>query len=289
MKKIKIHHFIVEAYGAKTEPLDILLKKLAAIDIANRTKNCNYMEVRLDHLMPPAADKNYWLLRFSRFRNDNWPAVATLEEAAKDLELDEDAILSEETSMLYAPDMNRAVIQYNHFGVRASKIQEYLLQSGAYGEGGHRLLPVLSSDALEKYAGKKIVTAVDVVIDDVTAPDVAYFAGCGLQGAIAQAVDGSARRMRMTLSVDARERKNQLEKGIVQTMVDKVLARNGDNDKLVVSAKAEEDDAIEELNLLESKKCVEYNADSIPRTQGRRYSPDHMFALLEQAYREWEK
>ncbi|WP_157903223.1 DUF6731 family protein [Cupriavidus malaysiensis] len=289
MKKIKIHYFKVESYGAKTEPLETLLGKLAAVDISDRTKNCNYIDVRLDHLTPPTADKAYWLLRFSRFRNDNWPAVATLEEAAKDLELDEDEILSEETSMLYAPASQRAVIQYNHFGVRASKIQEYLLQSGAYGEGGHSLLPVLSSDALDKYADKKIVTAIDVVIDDVSATDIAYFGGSGLQGAINQAVDGTARRMRVTFSVDARERKNQLDKGTVQKMVDKVLGRNGDNDKLVVSAKADEDDAVEELNLLESKKCVEYNADSIPRTQGRRYSPDHMFALLEQAYREWEK
>lgn len=91
------------------------------------------------------------------------------------------------------------------------------------------------------------------------------------------------------MSVDARERKNQLESGRVRALIDRLRGRSGETDKLVVGAKEREEDAVELLNLLESRKYVEYNADSIPRTAGRRYVPEYMVQLLEQALREWEK
>jgi hypothetical protein len=287
MKKLRVYFYTVDVFG-KAEPLEAVIEKLRNVDLSDRTRTCNYTQVRLDDIVPPSASASFWTLRFSRFRDDNWPGVATIEEASRDLDLEDDALLSEETSVLYSPGNHRMVIQYNHFGVRASKIQEYFTQCGKYGEGGYQLLPVLSEDTLEKFAHKQIITSVDAQIDDVTPQDLAYFQGSGLSGSIKEGCDAGATRVRFSLSVDAREKSNRLKSEFVRPLIDRLLGRSGEYDKVVVGAKAEEEDAIELLNLLEARKYVEYNAESIPRTSGRRYSPEYMSQLLEQALREWE-
>ncbi|HDR9022747.1 TPA: hypothetical protein QDB09_003303 [Burkholderia vietnamiensis] len=288
MKKLRVYYYTVERFG-KAEPVEDVLKRLQGLDLADRTRTCHFAQIRLDDIVEPKDGKPYWILRFSRFRDDNWPGVATVEEASKDLELEDDALLSEETSVLYDADKNRMVVQYNHFGVRASKVQEYLTQCTSYAEGGYELLPVLTEDALERFQSKQIITSVEAVIDNVSVQDVAYFNGSGLAGCIKEGSEAGATRVRFSMSVDGRERKNRLETKVVRPIIDRLLGRSGENDKVVVGAKEAEDDAVELLNLLESRKYVEYNADSIPRTVGRRYSPESMVQLLDQALREWEK
>ncbi|MFP3708169.1 DUF6731 family protein [Paraburkholderia sp. SIMBA_009] len=287
MKKLRVYYYSVDVFG-KAAPLESVIQKLAGLDLSGRTRTCNYTQVRLDDIVEPTKEKAFWTLRFSRFRDDNWPGVATIEEASKDLDLDDDALLSEETSVLFAPAQNRMVIQYNHFGVRASKIQEYFTQCGQFSEGGYQLLPVLTEDTLEKFGHKQIITSVDAQIDNLTPQDLAYFHGSGLGGSIKEGCDAGATRVRFSLSVDAREKKNRLSNDFVKPLIARILGRSGEDDKLQVGAKAEEEDAIELLNLLESRKYVEYNAESIPRTSGRRYSPEYMSQLLEQALREWD-
>ncbi|PRH29675.1 DUF6731 family protein [Burkholderia gladioli] len=288
MKKLRVHFYTVEQFG-KAEPIEDVLRKIQALDLADRTRTCHFAKIRVDDIVPPEQDRSYWILRFSRFRDDNWPGVATVEEASKDLELDEDALLSEETFVIYDPAKNRMVVQYNHFGVRASKVQEYLTQCTRYAEGGYELLPVLTEDALDRFNSKKIITSVEAVIDNVSPQDIAYFGGSGLADCIKQGSDAGATRVRFTLSVDGRERKNRLDSGVVRPIIDRLLGRSGENDKVIVGAKEVEEDAVELLNLLESRKYVEYNAESIPRTLGRRYSPEFMIQLLDQALREWDK
>ncbi|MCO1371100.1 hypothetical protein L0Z42_11110 [Burkholderia multivorans] len=148
---------------------------------------------------------------------------------------------------------------------------------------------MLTEDALERFHSKQIITSVEAVIDNVSVQDVAYFNGSGLAGCIKEGSEAGATRVRFSMSVDGRERKNRLETKVVRPIIDRLLGRSGENDKVVVGAKEAEDDAVELLNLLESRKYVEYNADSIPRTVGRRYSPESMVQLLDQALREWEK
>jgi rhodanese-related sulfurtransferase len=288
MKKIKLHYYKVEKVGTPME-LSEAFEKISKLEISDRTKSCGYVKVRLDHVELREGAIPHWILRFSRLREDNWPGVSTLGEASKDLEFDDDTFLSEETYALYEPKKNRMLIQYNHIGVRASKIQEYLTQCINYADGGYRLIPVLTDDALTKYQSKKIVTSIDVVLDDLTQLDVDYFEGHSLHSAVKSTVDSDAVQMKMTFSVDARVKKNKLQSSFVTDLVDKVFKRNGDNDKISVYAKEEEADAVEFLSLLESRKGAEYDAESISRTIGRRYEPDDMFQLLQQAHREWEK
>lgn len=288
MKIIKLHYFAVENLG-ETEDLEETLKRLHAIPIEGRLRACGYQEIRLDDIQPKSISGRppYWLMRFSRFRDDNWPSVATVSEPSKDLELDDDQMLAEETSALYVPSRKRLIIQYNHFGVRASKIQEYLSLSAGGGGATFQFNPILTQEAMEKYRNKTLVTSIEASVEGVSESDIKFFEGSGVEGALRASANADVSTFKFNFSVDARVKSNRIDRSFIQRLVDAVKGRAGDDDKLIVTARASEDEAVEVINLLEARKVSEFDAELIDRTAGRRYVPEQLYALLEQAYREW--
>ena len=290
MKTIKVHYYDVATTDSSPVALNVDLNELNDLPLGDRVRVCGYQEIRLDSIVlkiDPEFQDRYWLLRFSKFRNDNWPGVATKGEESKDLELDDDSVLAEETTMLYSETSNKALIQYNHFGVRASKIQEYLsLRRMAQGSP-YKLIPVITAEALSKYQQKQIVTSIEASIEGISDADLAIFNGSSLKDTIQQSIESKATSARFNFSVDARIKTERLDRGWVERIVDSVMGRSGERDKLSVSVKEEEEDALEVLNLLEERKATEYDEAQIERTEGRRYRPDQLEALLEQAYKEW--
>lgn len=149
--------------------------------------------------------------------------------------------------------------------------------------------PVLTDEALEKYKTKQIITTVDAVIEGVTDADVALLQGSGLEGMLAKSIQAKATTFKFSFSVDARVKANHLEHGWISNVIDRLKSRAGDKDSLVVTAKENQEDAVEVIDLLECRKMTEYNADSIDRTLGRRYDPKQLYGLLQQALKEWIK
>ncbi len=288
MSKIRVHYWHVHTRPGAA-PLERELESLAARGIEQRLIMCGVQRVRLDEVIPvdqPLNGTRFWRLKFSKFRDDNWPGVSSLGEPAKDLVLGDDEVLSEETLAVYCPQQDRFVIQYNHFGVRASKIKDFL-NLAALDPGRYLLAPVLTNEAQAKYEQKRIVTAVDAVIDGVTEADIALMNGTGVEGAIQRSVENQVGRFRFEFSVDARLKTNKIQRTFVERVVDAITNRAGDADTLSVTAKENEEDAVEIINLLESRKMTEYNADQVERTAGRRFDSEQMYGLLTQAMKEW--
>lgn len=290
MKVIKVHYFnaTTSSNGAVTLGED--LETLRSTPLQDRIRTCGYQEIRLDHIekkIDEGVQDTYWLLRFSRFREDNWPGVASRDEASRDLELDTDSVLAEETTMLFSETHNKALVQYNHFGVRTTKIQEYLSLTRMQQGFAYQFIPVLTAEALTKYQQKKIVTSIEACIEGVSDADIEYFEGSSLKSMAEQSSENKATAIRFNFSVDARIKTEKLDRSWIERTVDKIIGRAGERDKLQVSVKENEEDAIEVLNLLEAKKVTEYDESQIERTEGRRYRPDQLGALLEQAYKEW--
>lgn len=290
MKTIKVHYYDVSLSDESPLSLDADLITLSSLPLEDRAKICGHQEIRLDSILDktdPDTKERYWLLRFSRFRNDNWPGVATREAESRDLIFDDDSVLAEETTMLYSETYNKALVQYNHIGVRVSKIQEYLSLSKMQEGISYKLIPVITAEALRKYQQKQIVTSVEASIEGISDADIAYFGNSSLKGTIQQSVDSKATSAKFNFSVDARIKTEKLDRSWVERVVDKVMGRSGERDRLLVSAKEAEGDALEVLNLLEARKVTEYDGEQIERTEGRRYKSDQLEALLEQAYKEW--
>jgi len=288
MKRITVHYYYVLVPDG-TQSVHDTLTQLLTLPLDQRLRQCGAHRVRLDDVFPLAQPDNSvnWHLKFSKFRDDNWPGVSALALPAKDLELNQDESLSEETLVVFSTRDNRLVIQYNHFGVRASSVKEYLNQA-LNNPVGYSLTPVLTNEALAKYQAKSIVTAVEATIEGISEADIALMNGSGLEAAIAKSVEAKVNRFEFKFSVDARVKTNKVDRPWVMRIVDNIRNRGGDNDCLKVSAKANQEDAVEVIDLLESKKVTTFDADAIDRTAGRRYDSSQLFALLDQSMRDWQ-
>ncbi len=288
MKRIKIlyYNFVVP----KGSPsIAETLMALEQQDLQQREKNCGLQKIRLDEISERhLADGTVnWLLKFSKFRDDNWPGVTAAGQPAKDLELEDGEILSEETVAIYSTKLDRVVIQYNHYGVRASKIREYLNLEIAEPEKQYSLTPILTNEALEKYQKKQIVTSIDACIEGISEADLAVMQGTGLEGALQKSIENKATKFQFKFSVDARVKNNKVERSWVARIVEAIRNRAGDNDSLQVTAKENEEETAELIDLLESRKYTEFNADQVDRTLGRRYDSNQLFGILEQCLKQW--
>jgi hypothetical protein len=288
MKRIKVHYYHVVVPENST-PVVNTLRSLQEKNLEDRLKICGSHKVRLDEVTehPRPDGQSFWHLKFSKFRDDNWPGVSASSQPAKDLELDDDESLSEETLVVYSPVKDRLVIQYNHYGVRASTVKEYLNLSISDPTKNYAVTPVLTNEALAKYEQKQIVTSIEASIEGVTEADIAFLHGSGLEEALAKSVEHRVTSFRFQFSVDARVKKNHVDRSWISRLVEGIKNRGGDSDSLCVTAKANEEDAVEVIDLLESRRMTEYNADLIDRTIGRRYDSAQLYGLLEQSMREW--
>lgn len=228
-----------------------------------------------------------WLLKFSKVRADNYPAKIKLGQKGEDLILADDEFLSEETSAIITKDGGKIIVQYNHFGVRASAIRQCLNTLIAEPLDRVDLIPVLTADAMATYQKKKLTTSVVGCIEGITEADIALANGAGLGEALKKSVEAAATTFKFEFSVDARIKSENIERGFLQKLVDFISQRGGESDKLVVKVKESEEDAVEEIDLLSHRKLTDLDDLAIPRTAGRRYDYTHIYTLLEQCYRDW--
>lgn len=229
-----------------------------------------------------------WLIKFSKVRSDNYPAKTKLGRKGEDLILEDDEFLSEETSAIISKDGKKIIVQYNHYGVRASAIRQCL--NSLINDPSKRvdLIPVLTSDAMTTYQKKKLTTSVVGCIEGISEADIALANGAGLGEALKKSIEASATTFKFEFSVDARIKSENIDRTFLEKVVDFITQRSGDNDKLVVKVKESEEDAVEEIDLLEHRKMTELDDSGIPRTAGRRYDYTHIYALLTQCYRDWQ-
>jgi len=288
MRRIKVHYYSVSVPDRIASVSDTL-QKLQQTTLDQRTRIIGTRRIRLDEVTP-VLQKNgavNWHLKFTKFREDNWPGVSASSAPSKDLELKADESLSEETHVVFSSVSNRMVIQYSHYGVRAAAVKDYL-NAAIDSPVGYFLMPVLTNEALEVYNSKQIVTAVEASIEGVTEADIAFMEGSGLEAVLKKSIQSQVSTFQFKFSVDARVKKNQVDRGWVTRLVDLVRSRAGESDKLSVTAKANEEDAVEVIDLMASRKVTFFEAAAVRRTAGRRYNSEQLFALLDQSMRDWK-
>lgn len=285
MSQMKIHYFSIST-ERDARPLQDIFTDLRNRDISQRTYTQSHIQIRLESIQPVTSQqRQYWLLRFSRLRDRNWPGVARPDREATDLVLEPNTLLSEDSYAIFDVLNGKLAIQYNHFGVRSSKIQDYINIMG--GSPYYRFFPVFNQNILDTYRGKPIVTKVEAVIDDLSEADVHHFGGSSLAQSIQQSLEADAKKIEFSMSVDARFKENRLNKNVVSNFIDRMINRNEDRDSLKVSVRDDEDSAVEILDLFEDLKVSYIDPLVLTETAGRRYEAEGMNNALMLAMNAW--
>lgn len=160
--EMKVHLFrVMTVDGA--ESLQDLLATIAADELEDRLRNVGQQEIRLESILPPHTGLNrsaYWLLDFTKLRFEHGPGKISRNAAIEGFELEDEEGFGEETAALFDPVSQHLLIQYNHNGPRAGKIEEYLCNYEDGRIGKYSLHIVLDQTANDRLAHKDIITKI---------------------------------------------------------------------------------------------------------------------------------
>lgn len=121
---MKVHLYKVNATDG-APPLRDTLNKLRSLTIEQRLKFVSGADIRLEEIHAPASGESLWKLDLCKLRNQG-PGKASQQQPTTSFQLQQGERFSEETALIYDEKLDYLVLQYNHYGPRATAISNYL-------------------------------------------------------------------------------------------------------------------------------------------------------------------
>lgn len=121
---LKVHLFKVRPIEG-SPALANMLDRIDRLELEARLPSTRVQHVRLEEIARPEAGSALWRLDFCKLRAEG-PGRASARERTRGFDMGEDERFSEETAAIYDEQSGYMAIQYNHYGPRATAIEEYL-------------------------------------------------------------------------------------------------------------------------------------------------------------------
>lgn len=225
-----------------------------------------------------------------RIRTSHGPGKVGRDTEVEGFDFDEDEGFGEETAALYDPSSRYILIQYNHFGVRAGVIADYL---SAYDESKTNLYtfkPKYDDDVERRLNNQRITRKLIVGLDISKMSAQDRQRGRSLSEAIEYGRNIDGDKIKIEVSVQ-RDRKG----GLLQTYVDEcltavrgILGQNPEAvTKLEVAGKEDVDSITEVLDLVGHRLFVEFNDLKIG--SDLRFPRSERWSALERARSGWKQ
>lgn len=268
-----------------TEKLSQLLKQIAADPIDKRVRSINGVNYRLE-----TAEKRKdgsWRLDFVKFREGHGPGKVSAKKPLEGFELDADDYFGEDTAAIYRPKHKYMVLQYNHWGVRHSAIQQYLSSYVDVDPPNiYTLRPKLDLEVDRRLQHKTIIRRLEIgiAVNHMTAADRKADRSVADVSAIGEAF--GADRVYISVSVSGRDPKRSLIGKIKQLA--KTFTKDVSDDaqqRLVIFGKDTPEAEVEALDLLEQK--LTFTA-KIHLGSDRRLAFDDRCDALDRAATRWK-
>jgi hypothetical protein len=183
---MKVHLYQVLPFDNSPD-LVIVLDSVVQTPLASRLRMVGQQEIRLEEVLPPKLAGNptpYWLLDFTRLRFEHGPGRANRSEPIEGFDLQNDDGFGEETAALYDPAARYMLVQYNHFGVRAGAIQDYLSFFDKASSQSYELRVKLDGTAEQRLAQKQILKKIVFKVAPAHMTQTQRNAGVSLERAI---------------------------------------------------------------------------------------------------------
>lgn len=255
---MKIHAFKVKKEDGSAELVDVLKQIGAEAKLEKRIRIVNRAELRIDSI---ELRDGVWFMDFVKFRQTQGPGRGKKKAKTEGFEFKRGESFAEETAALFDPASGYILVQYNHSGVRAGSISQYLSDYDGAATNIYNLDIKYDPETERKLQQKAIKKSLSFRIDvtQMTAQDLKD--GVPLEQAIALGRDCSAGQISVELAAGG-TRDNGLKGKIAATLqaLQKIAGNNPSAIQSVkVGGKASADDAIEVLDLLTQRLSVEFS------------------------------
>lgn len=287
---IKVHLYQV-LNGANTPDLETVLELMERTELADRLRLLGRNEIRLESVLAPRGPRNptpYWFLDFTRLRFEHGPGKASRTDPVEGFPLAADEGFGEETAALYDPTRGYMLVQYNHHGVRASTIRDYLSFVMPGELRSYEFRVKFDETAEARLAQKQIITKLHFKLAPASMTDAQRAANVGLGRALELNDSLQGQTVEVVISA-GRGRNAMLQSRNVSRMISgiqAILRRDEDVvEKFEVVAKAQADDHAEAIDLLTPK--LEQEIDGIIMGPDRRYTQRSRWDALLRARNGW--
>lgn len=256
MKQVKYDFFRVET--PEDWPLAKILDDIFSKDYEKRIIEIFGHPVCLDQFKQSGNGKVYGL--FVKVRMDGIPPKTNIKTGEKkDIELDDDEGLGEDTAFVFDTILNVLVLQRNQIGVTSSQFSKYI-EDNCDLDGDVRLSPILIEGAYQRLSQFGVFRKLRIRVAPLVSNEI--FKGQG--HSVSTLADLSCEFQSPYIDVSfslGRVRKGSLFPDSVRTMIDSLLEIRVKNNEAVtnieVTGKDDEDSTANIIDLIEERMVEE--------------------------------
>lgn len=278
----------VHAFGLKRNNnsgnLEDLLKKIRSDELAKRSRTVGQTVIRLDHV---DYSDGVWFFDFGRFRDKHGPGKASRTTPVRGFNFGKGEVFCEETACLYDPATRHVLVQYNHHGARAGKIQDYF---NFYDNNNFNfeLLPKYDESVEQRFQNRAATRKVIFEIDPRFLTEKDREKGTALTQAVDLGKQSQGQKVELVISA-GKSRKNNLGVFVDKT-IEALKKKAGNNPdgitKVQVGMLDHLDSKMEVLDLLEHRLVEEF--DDIPVGSDLRFPQQERYKALMRALNGWK-
>lgn len=283
---MKVHAFKVQTTDDSAALEDLLRLIEQKNNLRERIRIINHVELRAEAI---EHHNGVWLIDFVRIRTDHGPGRVSRDTQVEGFDFEDEEGFGEETAALFDPATGYILIQYNHFGVRAGVIADYLSEFDDTVNNFYTFKPKFDDDVERRLLNQGITRKVAFTLDvgKMSAQD--RKSGQALSDALSFGRESGADRIKIEISVTGEKQRGLTAKakdGIHS--LQSILARNPDAvTKLEVSGKEDRDSVTEVLDLIGQRLTVEYS--NLRVGADLRYPRDERWSALIRAKNGWNR
>jgi len=283
---MKIHAYKVDSFDGSRTLQDVLLQIESEPSLRERIRLINQVELRAESV----SQKNgLWLMDFVRIRTSNGPGKVGRDSEVEGFEFDEEEGFGEETAALYDPASGYILVEYNHFGVRAGAIADYLSAYDGTETSLYTFKPKYDEDVERRLLNHGITRKISFCLDITRMSEQDRQRGRALSEAIDYGRQNGADKIKVEISVQG-ERQRSLAKNALDGLsaLRSILGQNPDAiTKLEVSGKENQDSVTEVLDLIAHRLSIEFN--DLVLGADLRYPRDERWRALVRAKNGWHQ
>lgn len=283
---MKVHAYKVD-FTDGSQPLEEVLQKIEYENhLIERIRMINQVELRAESV---SQLDGLWLMDFVRIRTSHGPGKVGRNSEVEGFEFDEEEGFGEETAALYDPASGYILVQYNHFGVRAGAIADYLSAYDGIENNLYTFNPKYDEDVERRLLNHGITRKISFCLDVTKMSQQDRQRGRPLSEAIDYGRENGADKIKVEISVQG-ERNRSLAQGALDSLsaLRSILGQNPDAvTKLEVSGKENQDSVTEALDLIAHRLSVEFN--DLVLGADLRYPRDERWRALIRAKNGWRQ
>jgi hypothetical protein len=283
---LKIHAYKVDSFDGSRTLQDVLLQIESEPSLRERIRLINQVELRAESV---SQKDGLWLMDFVRIRTSNGPGKVGRDSEVEGFEFDEEEGFGEETAALYDPASGYILVEYNHFGVRAGAIADYLSAYDGTETSLYTFKPKYDEDVERRLLNHGITRKISFCLDITRMSEQDRQRGRALSEAIDYGRQNGADKIKVEISVQG-ERQRSLAKNALDGLsaLRSILGQNPDAiTKLEVSGKENQDSVTEVLDLIAHRLSIEFN--DLVLGADLRYPRDERWRALVRAKNGWRQ